>query len=114
MDREYNSVLLRWHPAFQPVSPTMSVQDYSAAFFMIERLVAAGASYVVTDNDIFTTKDALDRMPEIIRKRMLIVESEESRQIASALMKPVLDELGIEEMNDGLRFATKRGDSLHE
>lgn len=64
MDSEYSSVLLRWHPAFQRVSTDMIVQDYSAGLFMVERLVAAGASYAVTDNDIFTTKDALDRIPE--------------------------------------------------
>ncbi len=81
---------------------------------MIERLVAAGAAYAVTDRDIFTTKDALDRTPEIMRKRLLIVDSDESSRMTSALMKPVFHELGIEEVLRGvsLKSATD-GEGLH-
>jgi hypothetical protein len=64
---------------------------------MIEQLVAAGASHAVTDNDIFTTKDALDRMPDIMRKRLLIVDSDESFLMTCAIMKPVFEELGVKE-----------------
>jgi hypothetical protein len=110
MEREYNSVLLRWRPAIREVSVNRFVQDYSAAFFMIEQLVAAGASYAVTDNDIFNTKDALDRMPEIIRKRVLIVDSGECLRMTSAIMRPVFEELGMEEENPGCSIRFTRGD----
>ena len=64
---------------------------------MVEQLVAAGACHAITDNNIFTANDALSRIPAILRKRMFVVDPQESHEMTSAILKPILNELGIEE-----------------
>jgi len=72
---DYSSVLLRWPAAFK-IGQRSSVQDFGAAIYMVNRLVAAAASSVVTDNQIFTSADMLDCLPPIVRKRIFVVDAQ--------------------------------------
>lgn len=63
MPSEYSSILLRWKGALREIQRGVKVQDYSAAIVMIEQLIASGAAALVTDDDAFTSRNFLERMP---------------------------------------------------
>jgi hypothetical protein len=104
MGNEYSSILLRWLPEFKEIGPGHTVQDFSAAIFMVEQLVAAGASSLVTDHDIFTSAEMLNRIPAILRKRIFVVHPGESWAISRVIMDPILHELGADSHGPGIMF----------
>lgn len=104
MGTPYSSVLLRWRPQFRQAEDGSYVQDYSAAFFMIERLIASSSSYVATDCEVFHDQDAWKLLPPILQRRVRRVKPGNARAIVSALMEPLFEEFEVLEDRGALRM----------
>jgi len=80
------------------------VQDFSAAFFMVEQLVASGSMYAVTDSEVFRTPETWSRIPYLLRKRIHRVNASGVEKMAAAILMPILDEVSAEGDSHALRF----------